>query len=160
MARPYNVMQNPVFPPYVCIQCGVGSGRREWFIDLGFTVDQYFDVDNYAIYLCNECYNAMTRDVSILLQRFRQSHERWDGGESPSYSWLESKNVRSREQSSGINVGAGSYATTTLSSDRNDQDTESNDTEPESANSGNADSIDDSNSNESAGLKVVPFGTK
>lgn len=158
--RPYLVLQNPVFPPYVCIQCGVGQGRREWFVDLGFTIDQYFDVDNKAIYLCNECYNGMLSDVGQLLLKFRQEHERWEGAETPTYSTYERmmKNDRpeseSGQQDSGTTGNQQQSTTVTSGTDGNDQDTESDNPEPESTDSGNAISIDDSNPDESTGFSV------
>jgi len=161
MPRPYQIYQKPIMVPYVCIQCGVGGPPREWFVDLGFAVDHYFDVNTQAVYLCNECYHSMTLDISRLLQQFRMEHEKWDSGEKPTYSWME-KNYDIREpvptgQVSGDAESEQFDATVASGSDRDDQDAEPNDPEPESSDSGDADSIDDSDS-DATGFRVT-FGS-
>ena len=163
MARPYQVMQRPIFTPYVCIQCGVGEGRREWFVDLGLPIDQYFNMDNHAIYLCNECYNGMTLDIGRLIVQFRHDHEKWEGGETITYTLFKEsqddvRESESGEQNSGVGEDQLVDATTTSSSDRDDQDTEPNDSEPEPTDSGDAESVDDSDSDESTNLSVK-FGS-
>jgi hypothetical protein len=148
MGRPYQIFEKPIMIPYVCIQCGVGAGQREWFLDLGFAIDHYFDTDNIAVYLCNECYHGMTLEVGRLLQKFRIDHEKWDSAEKPSYSWMEAqldvRESKSVGQDSGVAEDQRVDATTTPSTDRDDQDSESNNPEPESSDSGDAESTDDS----------------
>jgi hypothetical protein len=154
--------------PYVCIQCGVGAGGREWFVDLGFSIDHYFDTANNAVYLCNECYHGMTLDVGRLLINFRKDHEKWNSGEAPTYSWMEEhyskKEVEGdvREpQSIGSDSGVAEDQPipTGISdgSDRNNQDTESDDSKSESTDSGDAVATDDSDSDATA-LGVITFG--
>ena len=162
MVRPITLHEKPVFVPYVCIQCGLGEGRREWFLDLGFAIDHYFDTNNQAIYLCNECYNNLTLEVGRLVSVFRKDHEKWEG-EEPTYHWFEGQELNDiREPESGIqntgNDGTPEESTGAIaSSDRNDQDTEPNDSEPESTDSGDADTIDDSDSDESDGKAFTAF---
>ena len=148
MGRPYQVLEKPVMIPYVCIQCGVGAGQRDWFVDLGFTIDHYFDVDNMAIYLCNECYHGMTLEVGKLLQKFRLDHEKWDSEEPPSYTWMEEhRDVRESEsgiQDNGTPRDESFDAATVTGANRDDQDSEPDDSESESSDSGDADSVDDS----------------
>jgi len=162
MPRPYIIMEKPVMTPYVCIQCGLGAGAREWFVDLGFTVDQYFDVNNQAIYLCNECYNAMTLDIGRLVRTFRRDHEKFSVTETPTYTWMEQQNdVRESEsgdKDSGVADDEFINATDDPSTSGDNQDTEPDDSEPESTDSGDANSTDDSDSDESTGF-TVKFGT-
>jgi hypothetical protein len=166
MPRPYLIVEKPIMTPYVCIQCGLGGPPREWFVDLGFAVDHYFDVNTQAVYLCNECYHNMSLDIGRLLIKFRADHEKWESGEAPSYSWLENQvqkrndDVReseSGEQNSGTGEAQQLDATTPVGTDRDDQDSEPDDSEPESSDSGDADSTDDSDPDEQSGLKVT-FG--
>lgn len=155
MPRPLTIHEKPVFVPYVCIQCGLGEGRREWFVDLGFAIDAYFDTNNQAIYLCNECFNNMTLEVGRLLQVFRKDHEKWEG-EEPTYHWFEGQELNDIRESESVGSTGGIEGTpedstgVDSSSDGNDQDTEPNDSEPESTDSGDANSVDDSDSDESA----------
>ena len=162
MVRPLTIHEKPIFVPYVCIQCGLGEGRREWFLDLGFAIDNYFSVDNQAIYLCNECYNDMTLTVGRLIQTFRQDHEKWNSEEIPTYSWandnmeveeeVNSSDVRESEPIGPDAVPPGYVDLnegTDSSTDGNDQDSESDDPEPELTDSGDAESIDDSDTDES-----------
>jgi hypothetical protein len=164
MPRPYFIVEKPIMAPYVCIQCGVGGPPREWFVDLGFAVDHYFDVNTQAVYLCNECYHAMTLDIGRLLLQFRKDHERWDSGEQPTYNWLKDQLDDVRESQSGEqDLGTGEDqqldAATTVGTDGNDQDPEPDDPEPESSDSGDADSTDDSDSNEFTPIGRITFGT-
>ena len=152
MVRPVTIHEKPIFVPYVCIQCGLGGPPRDWFVDLGFAIDHYFQADNAAVYLCNECYFNITDSVGRLLYQFRQDHIKWSGEESvaPSYAWEESGNV-GRESTEPDTVPPG-YAEiptgTDTGTDGNDQDTESDDSEPESPDSGDADSADDSSTDD------------
>lgn len=154
MVRPVTIHEKPIFVPYVCIQCGLGDKPREWFVDLGFAIDHYFQTDNAAVYLCNECYFNITDSVGKLLNTYRQDHARWSGEETvtPSYAWMEGTNDI-RESESGPDSVPPGYVEiptgTDSSSDGNDQDSESDDSEPESPDSGDADTIDDSDTDES-----------
>ncbi|MET0787530.1 MAG: hypothetical protein ABWY25_12595 [Paenisporosarcina sp.] len=152
MVRPITIHEKPNFIPFVCIQCGVGEGRREWFLDLGFAIDHYFDVDNQAIYLCNECYSNLTTTVSRLLMDFRKEHAKWVGSEKPTYNWIEDHDVRESEPIGPDAVPPGYVDLnegTDTGTDGNDQDPEPDDSEPESPDSGDADTIDDSDTDES-----------
>lgn len=55
--RKVTLLETPTFHPYVCVQCGVGAGPlRQWFVDLGFDVDEHTRGGQKAnVYLCNEC---------------------------------------------------------------------------------------------------------
>lgn len=156
MVRPITIHEKPIFVPYVCIQCGLSGPPREWFVDLGFAVDHYFQTDNAAVYLCNECYFNLTDSVSKLLFTFRQEHARWSGDDAvaPSYAWTESgtSDIREPESNGSDTIPDGNTEEptgATSSTDGNDQDTESDDSEPESSDSGDADSVDDSDTDES-----------
>lgn len=154
MAKPFVVMEKPIFIPYVCIQCGVGDGRREWYVDLGFSIDHFLDTDSVAVYLCNECYVSMTMDVGRLISQFRKEHEKWQGAE-PTYEWARQHDDR-RFESTGSIEGSTSVDSGT---DGNDQDAESNDSESESSDSGDANPVDDSNPDESEGGISIKFGS-
>lgn len=160
------IYERPIFYPYVCIRCGVNGPPREWFVDLNFSIDHYFNTDNHAVYLCNECYMNTTQDISKLIQSFRKEHEKWESDEEPTYNWLERNNdVRESESSgsdSGIDESESFDAAASRSADRNDQDPESDNPEPESTDSGDADSTDDSGSDGSgeSGLSGIAFGTQ
>lgn len=166
MVRPFVVLENPTFPPYVCIQCGVGHGRREWFVDLGLALDHYFNTDNAAVYLCNECYFDMVSEVGKLVQKFRKDHEKWNTEEEPSYDWIEKQDdERGRNSDQLISTTSGSEGATEeptgvdSSSNGNDQDTEPNNSEPEPTDSGDANSTDDSSSDGSGEPKLsITFG--
>lgn len=65
------VAERPNFHPHVCIICGVGDDRREWYVDLQLAIDNHFNpLYNGAIYFCNECWDATVRDVSRAVQAF------------------------------------------------------------------------------------------
>ena len=163
MPRPYLIVERPIMTPYVCIQCGLGGPPREWFVDLGFAVDHYFDVNTQAVYLCNVCYHNMSLDIGRLLLKFRAEHEKWESGERPSYSWIEGqlndiREPESGEQDPGTGEDQSVDAGTLAGANGNDQDTEPDDSEPEPTDSGDADTVDDSDPDEQSGL-TVQFGT-
>lgn len=151
MVRPVTLHEKPIFVPYVCIQCGLGEGRRDWFVDLGFAIDHYFDTNNQAIYLCSECFNNLTLEVSRLVLIFRKEHEKWEG-EEPTYNWMDNNDVRESESGKPVFGSEGNPEEPTgvdPSSDGNDQDSEPDDSEPELTDSGYADTVDDSDTDES-----------
>jgi len=72
------VLKKPNYPPYVCIVCGLGSGRK-WFVDLQLAIDNYFNpVNDGAIYLCNECWDSILRAVGQQAQVLMLGQEPWE----------------------------------------------------------------------------------
>ncbi len=161
MVRPYTIQDKPSMVPYTCIRCGVGQGRREWFVDLGWAIDHYFDTGNQAIYLCNECFGDMTVTVGRLVQTFRKDHEKWNSEQEPTYEWAGVHDVRESESGESDSGVAGNQlvaSTTGSSSDRDDQDSEPDNSESEQPDSGDANATDDGSSDGTGPLKIS-FGT-
>lgn len=130
------VLTKPNFPPYVCIQCGIGDERRKWYVDLQLHIDYYLNpVNDGAIYLCNECWESFVVDISKAAQQIMFEQEPWAGGEfvQPTY-----------EDESKIEVksGTGSFSGVAFRFEQDtkidDRDTERDDQNPP----------DDSSSNE------------
>jgi hypothetical protein len=78
------ILDKPNFPPYVCLTCGVGTGRK-WFVDLALPLDNYFNpVNDGAVWYCNECWEGLTQAVAREAQIFVLGQEPWQG-EAPTY---------------------------------------------------------------------------
>lgn len=70
-------LEKPNFPPYVCITCGVGTGRK-WFVSLDFPLDNYFNpVNEGIIFQCNECWESLATEVAKLAQRYMLGQDPW-----------------------------------------------------------------------------------
>lgn len=81
------ILEKPNFPPYVCITCGVGTGRK-WFVQLDYPLDNYFNpVNEGQIFQCNECWEALATKVAKDVQVFMLGQEPWNEGEyvQPTY---------------------------------------------------------------------------
>lgn len=64
-----NVMEKPIFPPYVCVSCGMQS-ERDWFVDFQMNLDNYLNpVINGSIILCNMCFDSAVRETYDLVQK-------------------------------------------------------------------------------------------
>ncbi len=64
------VMGKPIFPPYVCIVCGM-QNERKWFVDLQLQLDNHFNpVLHGAVYMCNMCFDSMVTDTMNQVQKF------------------------------------------------------------------------------------------
>jgi hypothetical protein len=74
------ILEKPNFPPYVCIVCWVGDDRRRWYIDTQFALDHYFNpVNDGAVYVCNECWDSLVREVASQLQKMTFSEPSYEG---------------------------------------------------------------------------------
>lgn len=74
------ILEKPNFPPYVCIVCWVGDDRRRWYIDTQFALDHYFNpVNDGAVYVCNECWDSLVREVASQLQKMSFSEPSYEG---------------------------------------------------------------------------------
>lgn len=109
MVRPVQLMPRPVFPPYVCAQCGVGGGdSREWFIDIGVDNNMALDLrDQGAIYFCNICALNFITDVNRLNTAWLHEHRPFDGDNytPPSFAWQENIDLSTIEKE--LNDGRG-----------------------------------------------------
>lgn len=136
--RPVTIMEKPTFHPYVCISCGLGGPPREWFVDIGIDLDAYFNpVLNGTVYFCNECWNSVHVNVSRQMQQWQKEHEAWSGIDSvePTYRWENSGSRGTSDSGEPL--------------DGNDQGAEPDDTESEYPDTSDADSTDDTSSDES-----------
>jgi hypothetical protein len=95
------ILEKPNFPPYVCITCGVGGGRR-WFVSLNdFPLDNYFNpLHDGVIFQCNECWESLATRVAKEAQVYLLGVEPWNTGEyvEPKY---ENKSALIEETSFG-----------------------------------------------------------
>jgi len=81
------VMLKPVFPPYVCLVCGVGTTQRKWYVDLELPLDNYFNpVNDGAAYLCNECWDSLVRSVGSKAHTIMKEIAPWDESPEPTYT--------------------------------------------------------------------------
>jgi hypothetical protein len=81
------ILDRPNFPPYVCITCGVGTGRK-WFVSLDFPLDNYFNpVNDGIIFQCNECWESLATTVAKQAQLYLIGTEPWvnEGFVEPTY---------------------------------------------------------------------------
>ena len=81
------ILEKPNFPPYVCITCGVGTGKK-WFVQLDYPLDNYFNpVNEGQIFQCNDCWESLATDVAREVQRFMLGQDPWASGDyvEPTY---------------------------------------------------------------------------
>lgn len=131
------VLDKPNFPPYVCIVCGMGTGRK-WFVDLGLPLDNYFNpVNDGAVWYCNECWEGVTKDVAHQAQIFVLGQEPWQG-EAPTYESTEQL-VLTTVGTDGPRVSNPGPTGTNQGITGHGDDAEATDPEPESDLDGNDD---------------------
>ena len=81
------ILERPNFPPYVCLTCGVSTGRK-WFVSLDWPLDTYFNpVNEGIIFQCNECWESLATTVAREAQRYMIGQDPWKEGDyvAPSY---------------------------------------------------------------------------
>jgi len=81
------ILEKPNFPPYVCITCGTGTGRK-WFVQLDYPLDNYFNpVNEGQVFQCNECWESLATSVAREVQRFMLGQDPWSSDEyvTPTY---------------------------------------------------------------------------
>ena len=138
MVRPVTLSEKPPFNPYVCIQCGVGQEPRKWFLDLGFSLDYYFNpVNEGTVYICDECWSSLIVSVDNCIKNYKIEHEAWDSPDRvlPTYEWQKKNDVRGRE----LPAAEGDSTV----SEGDNSGTESNDSEPEPSTTDSSDSTDE-----------------
>jgi hypothetical protein len=94
--NPVTIYEKPPFPPHVCVCCGVGQAPRKWFVDLGITLDYYFNpVNDGAIYLCDECWENLRVQVERQITSYNFNNAEWDSPERlpATYSWKDKEQV-------------------------------------------------------------------
>lgn len=100
------ILEKPNFPPYICISCGMGSGRK-WFVSLNLPLDNFFNpVNEGNIFYCNDCWESLATSVAKSAQKFLIGHEPWTNDDyvQPEY---EDKNELVEE----VEFGTGSVNT-------------------------------------------------
>jgi hypothetical protein len=82
------VLLKPNYPPYVCIVCGLGSSKsRKWFVDLQLAIDNYFNpVNDGAVYMCNECWDGLVREVGHKAYTVMKEEEPWEASLEITYA--------------------------------------------------------------------------
>lgn len=81
------ILEKPNYPPYVCITCGVGTGRK-WFVSLDLRLDNYFNpMHDGIVFQCNECWESLATEVAKKAQLYLIGMEPWDSREyvEPAY---------------------------------------------------------------------------
>ena len=102
--RSIQVLEKIPFAPGVCVNCGVGDSSRVWYADMGFALDQLYNPQfDGNVYVCNECWNSIAREINKQAQLFIYHVEPWQGDEfvPPTYedtTELEFLNGTGREQ--------------------------------------------------------------
>lgn len=90
--RPVTLYEKPPFPPYVCVYCGVGELPRKWFIDIGLSLDHYFNpVNDGTPFICDECWNNLRVQVERCINNWVSENAGWDSPDRivASYKWKE-----------------------------------------------------------------------
>ena len=131
-----DVLTRPNFPPYVCLLCGAGSGRK-WFADLGLPIENYFNpVNNGACYVCDECWDGLSVTIAQKVQVLLVGTEPWQGRVEPTYD-----DTTDIEETNGSGPGIPDPSATGTDpvdaaddqdADRSDDEPESDDSDPES----------------------------
>ena len=88
--RPVTLYEKPPFPPYVCISCGVGEKPRKWFIDIGLSLDYYFNpVNDGTVFFCDECFNNLKVQAERCVNNWVAENEAWDSPDrvAATYKW-------------------------------------------------------------------------
>jgi len=81
------ILERPNFPPYICITCGMSTGRK-WFVQIDYPLDTYFNpVNEGQIFHCNECWESLATDVANAAQVFMLGQKPWEDANyvKPSY---------------------------------------------------------------------------
>lgn|SRR5215510_1398850 len=96
------ILEKPNFPPYVCITCGTGTGRK-WFVSLDFPLDNYFNpLHDGIVFQCNECWESLATQVAKLAQTYLLGQEPWDSRE-----YVEPQYENKAELVKEVNFGPG-----------------------------------------------------
>jgi hypothetical protein len=105
------VLLKPNYPPYVCIVCGLGSSKdRKWFVDLQLAIDNYFNpVNDGAVYLCNQCWDGLNREVGHKAFTLMREEEPWEANLEITYAaegeLIQSRPLASNPSTSSLGAG-------------------------------------------------------
>lgn len=129
------ILEKPNFPPYVCITCGMGTGRK-WFVSLDFPLDNYFNpLHDGIVFQCNECWESLATSVAKLAQVYIIGTMPWDSKE-----YVEPTYKNESELLKEVNFGPG---TLTGSTTENNRSPEPSNSEPSPSDSTVDDAVDD-----------------
>lgn len=90
MVRPVTISAAPPFHPFICLRCKLGTGAREYFVDLGLDISGEFNpMYEGSIFYCNECAKNLVTDLIQAIAKWDLEHAPWDGEDKAviTYNW-------------------------------------------------------------------------